>query len=86
MGRAVVVTRTKGQVDMLEDGKQGLYVPPYDASALRSAIELLLASPEKADEMGEAGRALVESRHTMDAHVRHFLTVLGHQDTTQPVA
>lgn len=80
MGKAVVVTRTKGQVDMLEDGKQGVYVPPYDAAALRSSIERLLASAQEVDRMGQAGRALVEARHTMDAHVRHFLTLLGEDE------
>ncbi|HWC10211.1 MAG TPA: glycosyltransferase family 4 protein [Acidimicrobiales bacterium] len=85
MGKPVVVTRTKGQVDMLEDGKQGVYVPPYDAAALRSAIERLLASPEEADRMGRAGRSLVEARHSMDAHVRYFLALLGEQDTADAV-
>lgn len=69
MGKAVVVTRTRGQVDVVRDGEQGIYVPPGDVTALRSAIEYLLAHPDEAERMGRAGRALVEDQHTLDSHV-----------------
>ena len=42
MGKAVIVTRTKGQVDVIHDGVEGLYVPPADPAALREAIVHLL--------------------------------------------
>ncbi len=76
MGRAVVLTRTKGQSDVITDGEEGVYVPPGDVTAMRSAIADLLAHPDDAHRMGRAGRALVESRHTMDAFVERLRPVL----------
>lgn len=77
MGKAIVVTRSRGQIDVVEEGKQGLYVKPYDPTALRSAIDYLLCHPEEAERMGQAGRLLVEQQHAMDAHVRRLATLLA---------
>ncbi len=76
MGRAVIATRTGGQVDLVRDGEQGLYVPPGDAPALRAAIEHLLARPAEAERLGRAGRALVERRHTLDGYVAQLAAIV----------
>lgn len=76
MGKPVVVTRTRGQVDLIEEGKQGLYVPPNDPAALRRAIVYLLDHEEEAARMGRAGRQLVESRHTLDGWIRQVSRVV----------
>jgi glycosyltransferase involved in cell wall biosynthesis len=77
MGKAVIVTRTRGQVDIVRDGENGLYVPPGDVGALRAAITRLLDDPAEADRMGRAGRALVESRHTLDGWVAAVAEVVA---------
>jgi glycosyltransferase involved in cell wall biosynthesis len=69
MGKAVVVTRTRGQVDVIRHGEQGIYVPPGDPGALRAALQHLLGHPAEAERMGRAGRALVEARHRLDTWV-----------------
>lgn len=76
MGRAVIVTRTRGQIDLIEDGKQGLYVPLGDATALRAAIERLLDDPDEAIRMGRAGRRLVEERYTVDGYVKQLTRLM----------
>ncbi len=76
MGKAVIVTRTRGQVDLMQDGVQGIYVPPGDPRALRAAIEQLIANPAEADRMGRAGRALVEQRHTLTGYVRQLAEIV----------
>ena len=76
MAKAVIVTRTRGQVDVLRDGEQGLYVPPGEPRALRAAIEHLLEHPEEAERMGRAGRALVEERHTLDAYTSKLVGII----------
>jgi glycosyltransferase involved in cell wall biosynthesis len=76
MGRAVIVTRIRGQHDVITDGQEGMYVPPGDPGALRSAIGHLVAHPEEAERMGRAGRALVERRHTMDAYVAQLRAIV----------
>jgi glycosyltransferase involved in cell wall biosynthesis len=76
MGKAVVVTRTRGQVDVIRDGESGLYVPPGDPVALRAAVRYLLDNPAEAERMGRAGRAAVEARHTLDGWVAAIAEVV----------
>jgi glycosyltransferase involved in cell wall biosynthesis len=75
MGKAVVVSRAHGQVDLVREGQTGLYVPPDDPRALRVAIEHLLAHPAEAERMGRAGRALVEARLTLDRWISGVVAV-----------
>jgi glycosyltransferase involved in cell wall biosynthesis len=70
MGKAVITTRIRGQVDVLHDGVEGLYVPPGDPAALREAIDHLLRHPDEAARMGAAGRAAVIERHRLDDFAR----------------
>ena len=79
MGKAVVVTRTKGQVDVIQDGVEGVYVPPRNSRALREAISHLLENPAEAERMGAAGRAAVLERHTLDEYVARLAHIV-----TQP--
>jgi glycosyltransferase involved in cell wall biosynthesis len=76
MGKAVIVSRTRGQRGvvsgpMIEGGafrdigeaaseQNGIYVPPASPDDLRDAIDYLLAHPDAARSMGAAGRRLVE--------------------------
>jgi glycosyltransferase involved in cell wall biosynthesis len=77
MARPVVATRTRGQRDVLRHEQEGLYVPPGDAAALRGALERLLGDAATAERMGRAGRAAVESRHTLDAYVDRLASVVS---------
>jgi glycosyltransferase involved in cell wall biosynthesis len=66
MGKAVICSRTRGQVDVIEEGVTGLYVPIGDAAALRTAILSLWNEPLRAQEMGRNARAYVEKHHTLE--------------------
>jgi glycosyltransferase involved in cell wall biosynthesis len=70
MGKPVICSRTRGQVDVLKEGVTGLFVPVGDAGALRAAILELWNNPEQARAMGERGRAYVERYHTLDKFCR----------------
>ncbi len=59
MGKCVIATRTRGQVDTIVDGVTGVYVPPGDPAALREAIQSLLADSERAQRIGAAARRFV---------------------------
>lgn len=69
MGKAVICSLTKGQRDVIIEGKTGIYVPQGDPKALREAIQRLWDHPEIADEMGRAGRKYVEENLTWE----HFV-------------
>ena len=66
MGKPVICSRTRGQVDVIEEGVTGLYVPVGDAAALRAAIMSLWNEPKRAQEMGRNARAYVEKYHTLE--------------------
>jgi glycosyltransferase involved in cell wall biosynthesis len=82
MGKAVIATRARGQVDVLHDGIEGLYVPPGDPAALRTAIVHLLEHPEEAERMGAAGRAAVLERHRLDDYARRIAELVLHTSDT----
>jgi starch synthase len=53
---AVVASAVGGIPEVVADGVTGLLVPPADPAALADAVNELLADPERARRMGEAGR------------------------------
>jgi len=55
-GKAIVATDIAGYRSVLEDGREGLLVPPEDEHALADAIVRLLRAPELRARMGENGR------------------------------
>jgi glycosyltransferase involved in cell wall biosynthesis len=69
MGKAVICSRTQGQVDLVQEGVTGLYVPPGDPAALRDAILKLWNTPELAAQMGRNARSVVEEGFTLDQFV-----------------
>ncbi len=58
-GKAVIATKTKALLPYMRDGMDGVFVPTGDVTALRSAIEDMLASPEKRIAMGKVAREFV---------------------------
>jgi glycosyltransferase involved in cell wall biosynthesis len=56
MGRAVVASDVGELPETVIDGETGIIVPAGDVEALAGALERLLADPELAERLGEAGR------------------------------
>jgi glycosyltransferase involved in cell wall biosynthesis len=67
--KPVVATRFSGIPEVVEDGKTGILVDPANPEALAEGIIYLLKNPEKAKEMGIAGRRRVEKRFTIQTGV-----------------
>jgi glycosyltransferase involved in cell wall biosynthesis len=76
MGKAVICSKTEGQVDAVIDGENGIYVPQGDSTALREAILYLWNHPEIAYEMGQKGRKYIEDYHTLDTFVSKIKLVV----------
>jgi glycosyltransferase involved in cell wall biosynthesis len=70
--KPVVASAVGGIPEVLTNGLDGLLVPPADPAALADACIRLACSPELRARMGEAGRATVEARFSLDAMVRQI--------------
>ena len=73
-GVPLVGSRAGGLPEIIRE-ENGVLVPPADPDALAQAVIGLLKDPERARRMGEAGRALVRERFSIDAMVEGNLGV-----------
>jgi phosphatidylinositol alpha-1,6-mannosyltransferase len=72
----VVAGDSGGVRSAVRDGETGIIVPPEDVAAAADAVRRLLESPSLAHNMGEAGRAAVESHYNWNrvaAETRQFV-------------
>ena len=67
MARAVVASDVGDFRQAVADGETGILVPPSDPEALSAALERVLEDPERATEMGAAGRSRVMSNSSWEA-------------------
>jgi glycosyltransferase involved in cell wall biosynthesis len=70
MGKCVIASKTHGQTDTIVDGETGVYVPPGDPQALKSAIQRMLSQPEEAARIGANARRFMEEQAGLDLFVR----------------
>jgi glycosyltransferase involved in cell wall biosynthesis len=68
-GRPAIASVTGGIGDWLEHGVNGLGVTPGDVTGLASALDDLLADPERQRLMGSTGREMVARRFSPERHV-----------------
>ncbi len=61
-GLPAVASRTGGIVDVVEDGRSGVLVPPGDATALASALAALASDPGRRAALGREARAAAVRR------------------------
>jgi phosphatidylinositol alpha 1,6-mannosyltransferase len=79
-GLPVVAPRAGGPVDLVDDGRTGYLVPPFEAAGFTSAIAELAADPEKRAAFGAAGRVAIEGRSWYavgEELLGHYRDVLG---------
>jgi glycosyltransferase involved in cell wall biosynthesis len=69
-GVPVVATRVGGTPEAIEDGVNGLLVPPADSNALANAISQVLADPLLAARLGHAARQTATARFSTEQMVR----------------
>jgi glycosyltransferase involved in cell wall biosynthesis len=74
-GKPVVGARAGGVPDVIDEGVDGLLVEFGNVAQIAAAIDSLLADPDRAREMGQRGRAKVETHHTWDRIYDRLWTV-----------
>lgn len=77
MARPVITTDAPGCRETVEDGVNGLLVPPRDADALAGAMERLILDRRRLEPMAKASRALAERKFDVHAVNRAILEAAG---------
>jgi glycosyltransferase involved in cell wall biosynthesis len=71
-GRAIVATGVGGNTALIEDGVNGLLIPPGDPEALAQALDRLLTEPALIAELGRAARADAANCYSLEGRARRF--------------
>lgn len=66
MGLPCIVTDINGSREIIEDGKNGIVVPPQDAEALYHAMEKMMTDSDGRNRMGGEARKIVVERYDQD--------------------
>ena len=88
-GVPVVATNVGAVPDAVIDGETGMIVPPGDSGALASALDALLRNPERARQLGAAGRRRARDHYSPEAALGALETLyfkllgLADRDTPQ---
>lgn len=62
IGMPCIASNVGGVVDLIEDGKNGLQIPPQDPAALAAALHRVLSEPDLASELGRNARATIQEK------------------------
>jgi glycosyltransferase involved in cell wall biosynthesis len=84
MGKAVIVTRTTGQKDVVIDEENGLTVPPGDVPALRQAIVRLQTDEALRQRLGRNAQRWVQENATLTLWVDRIAAALRAPSTGVP--
>jgi len=68
----VIATCVGGIPELVQNGVNGLLVPPADPVALAGAIQRLAENPEEAFRMGRQGRLRAERQFTLQRMILQF--------------
>ena len=68
-----VVSRVGGNPEAITDGENGFLVPVEDYEAAAQRLLYLLRNPQRAREIGEAGRATAYANFTADSMIRNLV-------------
>ncbi|HWK08847.1 MAG TPA: glycosyltransferase, partial [Vicinamibacterales bacterium] len=72
---AIVATRVGGADELVEDGANGVLVPPQDSAALADAIGWLARDADVRQSMAAEGRRRALTRFTLDRMIRNYASL-----------
>ena len=70
IGMPCIASDVGGIVDLIEDGKNGIRVPPQDPAALASAVHRVLTEPDFASELGKNARTTIQQKFDSAVSIR----------------
>jgi glycosyltransferase involved in cell wall biosynthesis len=75
-GKPVVITKTRGQVDIVKDKETGFYVIARDPNSMAHALNRLLDEPRLAPRLGENSRRVVEQGLNLDTYLNGMIELV----------
>ncbi|OMH25666.1 glycosyltransferase family 4 protein [Motiliproteus sp. MSK22-1] len=75
MAKPVVATQVGGIVDIIDNGKTGILIPPSNAEALANALRELIASPNLRKQMGNEGYERVSKKFSLDHMINSYIEI-----------
>lgn len=84
LARPVVTTPVSGIPELVEDGVDGLLVPPADPMALADALARLADDPSLAERLARAGRARIERDFELAGNVERLAALFDPQEREAP--
>ncbi len=76
-GTPVIASRTGGLTEIVRDGTDGYLVTPGDLTGFLGAVDRILADPERARAMGDAGRVRAADAFSEDRFYARLMAVYG---------
>ncbi len=70
VGMPCIASDVGGIVDLIENGKNGLRIPPEDSEALASALHRLLTNPNLATTLGQNARPTIQQKFDSTESIR----------------
>jgi len=74
-GLPCVVTRVGGLPEIIRDGQNGFLVDVDDPAEMAAAAVRILKDPDLAHQMGAHGKAVIESKFSVERQVREYLAL-----------
>jgi glycosyltransferase involved in cell wall biosynthesis len=84
-GTAVIATAVGQLTEVIQDGKNGLLVPPGNASALAAALKSLIEDPAMRLQLGEQARKDTVQKYSWDQYVSRLEQLFTAVIAGQPV-
>jgi len=84
-GLPIVSTRHAGIKEVVVEGECGLLCDPGDINQMAQQMIALVKHPERAQQMGKAGRERVKQQYTMERHIAFLQDIVerAHQQKTK---
>jgi glycosyltransferase involved in cell wall biosynthesis len=77
VGTPIVCTRTQGATEIVDDGVNGVMVPPADSDALADAILRVLNDSQLARDLRKNGLKVVQNRFSWEKTAKMTLALYG---------
>lgn len=75
-GKPVVITRTRGQLDIVREKETGFYVIAHDPNSMADALHRLLADPKLVKKLGDGSRRVVEQGLNLDTYLGGMIALV----------